>query len=272
MKHRMRRLPASLPIVVAAVVIAGCSSQPAMNSAVVSQIHNGGIVIIMPPGRIFSPPRNNINPGWGLGMSIFWGGAVGVLLYEALESSSPPTPNSNAQKIVDQYKKLMSAVPVGKDFVKSVTTTGERVPWVRSPVTEYREPADGGNMRHMAKRAKSGVVAFIRPWVHFSSSLRKVALAVYIHVYSRGPDGQAFFLSGGTVHVSTDMADTGAPLKHVGVEGIAASDINDSAALGARANLWFEKRDARFKQAISMDMKKAQTVLANYLNGRRDAN
>ena len=65
------------------------------------------------------------------------------------------------------------------------------------------------------------------------------------------------------------MADSGPALKSVGVEGIAASKLNDRAALSARANLWFEDNGKRFKRAVAMDRAKLQTALGDYLTGRR---
>ncbi len=285
MKYCTHRFIPFLQAFAVAIVLAGCSTQPTMNTDYVKALHSGQLVIQIPKQTNFvvvlprSPNGEEIAgaiPGAVVVGALT--GAPGFALAMG-EQLSAPGPMQQlvgvAQRTLNPYaEQIRSFVPLSQSFLAAGRKAVISVPWIRnsSAVVLYQGKGSlgSGKMSRLTQAAGTQAIAFAKAAIAFSPDLERVYAIVQIEVYAKDQD-RASFLSGGTLYAGTAMVDVGPALKKVGVEGIAASNLDDDAALGARANLWFENSGARFKRAVSMDMEKLQKALANYLDGRRDA-
>jgi len=270
----VKRLGASA-VLLAAVWLAACTTQPAMAPAYVAALHSGKLIIDVPaPTHLIL-----ILPGAGgtkileaelTGFAI--GGIYGGIAAGSSAGAEVRYRAEQANAILKPYVGLIRAIPLRQEFFAIGRKAVVKVPWIRSSSSANLYQGTGslgsGKMHQLTQAGGVQAIAFMQATIAFSPDLEQVYAIAHMEVYARGAQ-HANFIDGGTLYVSTTMTATGPALKPTGVDGTAASKSNDKAALGARANLWFENDGKRYKAAVAEDMEKLQAALANYLNGRR---
>ncbi len=247
-------------VLLAAVWLTACTTQPAMAPAHVAALHSGKLIIDVPAKThlilILLSAETSKERLAGLS------GTGGDVRSRA----------EQANAILKPYVGLIRAIPLRQKFLAVGRGAVVKVPWIRSSSSANLYQGTGSlgssKMHQLTQAGGVQAIAFMTAAIAFSPNLDRVYAIAHMEVYTRGVH-HARFIDGGALYVNTTMADAGPALKSVGVESIAASKLNDRAALSARANLWFEDNGKRFKRAVAMDRAKLQTALGDYLTGRR---
>ncbi|MGH8128839.1 MAG: hypothetical protein ACRETC_10875 [Gammaproteobacteria bacterium] len=254
--------------------LAACSSQPAMQLSHVAVLHSGSVLVAVPKRSYFTLTSPYTVSGSTLneGLGIVMGGAVGGAIMAA---TTPDQKDKAITSIVLMpYANQIRRMPPGQHFLDVARSAVSQAPWMGSEpdVTQYsgKGVPGFGAMNHKVQSGSTQAVVLLNCEVGFSFDLKVLYAVVQVEVYTKG-NQHANLIDGGTLKAGTDMQDAGPALGAYGVEGIASGKLNDRAALGARANLWFEDDGKRYKAAAAEDMAKLRPMLINYLNGRRSA-
>jgi hypothetical protein len=246
-----------------------------MAPAYVAALHSGKLIIDVPaPTHLIL-----ILPGAGgteileaelTGFAI--GGTLGGIAAGSSAGAEVRYRAEQANATLKPYVSLIRAIPLRQEFLVIGRKAAANVAWIGNGSSAKLYEGSGsfgsGEMHRLTQVGGVQAIAFMMATIAFSPDLEQVYAIAHMEVYARGAQ-HANFIDGGMLYVSTTMTATGPALKSFGVEGIASSKPNDKAALGARANLWFEDNGKRFKRAVARDMAGLQTALGNYLTGRR---
>jgi len=158
------------------------------------------------------------------------------------------------------------------EFMDISRSAADHVHWMgKNPVVRmYAKPGEAGSAEksHIAHASSAQATVFVDYTFGFGLNLKSLAVKAHVQVYSRGAH-RGDLIDGTDLDASVQLMKLAPPLKAHGFEAMAASKLNDWAALGARANVWFENGGARYKSAVARDMAKLRFELTNYLNGRQ---
>lgn len=258
----------------AAIFLAACTTQPAMSPSHIALLHSGEMIVAIPKRpylTLLSPYKVPASEALIEGLGVSMGGAIGGAIYGAAGAAHKQGAMA-ANMALAPYADLIHEADSKRAFLGVAKSAASHVSWMGGNPEVKIYPVAGvpgsGKMSHLAQTGKKQAVVLVKCVLGFSADLRSLVAVAEVQVYARGRN-RAQLIDGGSLEAGAQLQELGPALKAYGFEGIATGKLNDRAALGARANVWFEKGGERYKAAVTRDMASLRLELSDYLNGRR---
>lgn len=255
------------------LLVAACSSQPAMAPAKVAELHSGKMIINIPDNAF------RVQSQVPLGEVIAEAVVIAAITVPAFGVAMAPVntmyyASSGASAVLKPYSQEITRVPLLQDFHVLGDEVVNAVSWIKYPsaleVTHEPDGISAGVMRHTVQSDHVNAIAFAQPVISFNLDMSALVMRVSVSVYAKGEHGPVF-LDGRTLTASTSLNKSGEPLTPDQMDDVDEGRGFINKVRAYRAKLWFANRGERFNIALSEDLRLIEERLIHYLHGRRHA-